>query len=71
MQVTVNVNEERGGVELVFDTKPGKAVRKALLDENFRWHPKKKLWYIKQSYLERDISDIVEDLHQIAEDATD
>jgi len=70
MEISVKVNEERGGVELTFDGKPCKEVRKALLDENFRWHPQKKLWYIKQTYLERDIGDIVEELYQIGEDAT-
>ena len=71
MQITVNINEERGGVELTFDDKPCKEVRKALLDSNFRWHPQKKLWYIKQSYLERDINDIVIELKEIAEDAVE
>ena len=48
--VTVNYNEERNGVELIFDEKPKQEILELLRkDHIFRWHQAKKLWYAKNT----------------------
>ncbi len=48
--VTVRMNPERNGVEILFSEKPDPATIASLKAHGFRWSPKGKLWYAKQSY---------------------
>ncbi len=49
MYCTINLNEEKNGIELIFDKKPSYAVISEMKEKGFRWHNAKKLWYAKQS----------------------
>lgn len=44
---TISQNEERGTLEITFDSKPSQEVRDALKKRGFRWSSKNKLWYGK------------------------
>ena len=46
---TININEEKNGIELMFNTKPEKAILAELKSAGFRWHGKLKIWYAKQT----------------------
>ena len=43
------LNEERNGVEIYFDSFPSDEVRAELKANGWRWAPSKKCWYAKQS----------------------
>ena len=47
--VELRLNEERNGVELVFDEKPDADVRAELKTAGFRWHRRLGLWYGKRT----------------------
>jgi hypothetical protein len=47
--VTVRLNAERNGVEILFPGKPERSVIDTLKAHGFRWSPRGKLWYAKQS----------------------
>lgn len=46
-QVTVRENVEKGGVEVLFNSKPDESVLNALKNNGFRWSRFSKLWYNK------------------------
>lgn len=41
------INEEKKGIELYFDSKPGQMIIDILKGTGFRWHNAKKCWYVK------------------------
>ena len=45
----VNLNQELNGIEISFAAKPEGATLEALKANGFRWSPKNKLWYAKQT----------------------
>ena len=47
--VTVSLNPERSGVEIRFSVKPERETIDRLKGYGFRWSPRGKLWYAKQS----------------------
>lgn len=47
--VKVQLNEEKKGVEVVFDARPEREVLEQLKGHGFRWHNVNKLWYAKQT----------------------
>lgn len=47
--ITVRMNSERNGVEILFNSKPDRSVIDSLKSNGFRWSPRGKLWYAKQS----------------------
>lgn len=47
--VNLVLNEEKNGIELHFDSWPGKQIIDELKANNFRWHNEKKYWYAKQT----------------------
>jgi hypothetical protein len=49
LTVTMQLNEEKNGVELYFSGKPSEEVRSRLKANGFRWARKNKCWYAKQS----------------------
>lgn len=49
MNIKVNLNNEKNGVEVIFDAKPDKATLEALKLNGFKWSPKLKLWYAKHT----------------------
>lgn len=49
MNVTINMNEEKHGIELIFNEKPNTDTLAALKNNGFRWHRQKKLWYAKNT----------------------
>lgn len=48
-QVSVRLNAEKNGVEILFAEKPESGVLGSLKSHGFRWSPAGKLWYAKQS----------------------
>lgn len=48
-KMTVRMNEELNGIEVLFDSKPSMGVLSELKDAGFKWHRFKKLWYAKQN----------------------
>ena len=46
---TMRLNDERGGVEIVFSGRPSDEVIASLKAHRFRWSRGKRLWYAKQS----------------------
>lgn len=46
---TLTLNQSLNGIELKFEGKPVVAILSALKENGFRWHPKKKIWYAKQT----------------------
>ena len=42
---TITTNEQYKSLEISFTEKPGEAIRTALKSLNFRWNPKKSIWY--------------------------
>lgn len=51
----VNLNEEKNGIEVSFDTRPDKEAIAYLKEAGFRWHHEKKMWYAKQSKERMDL----------------
>ena len=49
MNATMTMNNERNGIEIRFDGKPDSSIIGSLKDNGFRWSPKQKMWYAKQS----------------------
>ena len=49
MNTIINLNNEKNGIEVIFDAKPNKAVIDSLKLNGFKWSPKLKLWYAKQT----------------------
>ena len=49
MNATMTMNQEKMGIEIRFDGKPAAAIIGSLKDNGFRWSPKQKMWYAKQS----------------------
>ena len=47
--ITVRQNEGQDGVEIIFPGKPSSDVIAKLHNNQFRWAPKKKLWYAKRT----------------------
>ena len=43
------INEEKNGVEVKFDSKPNAGTLDTLKSNGFKWNPKKKVWYAKQT----------------------
>lgn len=46
---TMTMNNEKQGIELRFAGKPDSSTITSLKDNGFRWSPKQKMWYAKQS----------------------
>ena len=46
---TMAINEEKKGIELVFESKPAREILESIKAAGFRWHNQKKLWYAKQT----------------------
>ena len=49
MNTIMTLNQEKMGIEIRFDGKPAAAIISSLKDNGFRWSPKQKMWYAKQS----------------------
>lgn len=49
IEVSININEEKNGIELKFSEKPDLQVIDKLKEMNFRWHNQKKIWYATQT----------------------
>ena len=49
MEITMTINQEHNGIELLFTDVPVKSVRESLKDNGFRWHNVKKVWYAKKT----------------------
>ena len=49
MNITVNLNNEKNGIELIFEAKPGADTLAAIKAQGFRWHAAKRFWYAKQT----------------------
>jgi hypothetical protein len=47
--VTMNINEEKNGIEFSFTGIPSEATRKLLKENGFRWSKFSKIWYVKKS----------------------
>ena len=47
--VTIQLNEDKAGIEVLFPGKPSEAIRTALKEHGFRWSRGQGLWYAKQS----------------------
>lgn len=45
----INLNQELNGIELLFDEKPSAETIASVKANGFRWSPKRKLWYAKQT----------------------
>lgn len=45
----ITLNNEKNGIEVTFESKPAQATIDQLKQNGFRWSPKKKLWYAKQT----------------------
>lgn len=46
---TLTLNQSLNGIELKFEGKPVMGILSELKENGFRWHPKKKIWYAKQT----------------------
>lgn len=49
MNATMTMNNAKQGIEIRFDGKPDGSIIGSLKDNGFRWSPKQKMWYAKQS----------------------
>ena len=47
MEIVKNI--EHNGIELYFESKPGKEIIEALKEAKFRWHNLKKCWFAKET----------------------
>lgn len=47
--ITVNINKEKNGIEVRFGDKPNSSILTGLKANGFRWSPKQKIWYAKQT----------------------
>jgi hypothetical protein len=47
--IGIRYNEEKNGIELLFDGKPNAATREQLKSTGFRWHPTGRYWYAKRN----------------------
>lgn len=47
--VTIQINDDKGGIEVLFPGKPSEVIRTALKGHGFRWSRGQGLWYAKQS----------------------
>ena len=45
----INLNQELNGIELLFDEKPSAETIASVKNNGFRWSPKNKLWYAKNT----------------------
>lgn len=45
----INLNQELNGIEITFEAKPAADILAALKGHGFRWSPKNKLWYAKNT----------------------
>ena len=45
IELDININEEKNGIELKFDSRPEQEVLNRLKEMGFRWHSQKKIWY--------------------------
>ena len=45
----INLNQELNGIELLFDEKPNTDIIASVKANGFRWSPKNKLWYAKNT----------------------
>lgn len=48
-EITVRLNDEKNGIEIVFADKPSQDVLEKLNASEFKWSRRQKLWYAKQS----------------------
>lgn len=46
---TYTINEAKKGIEISFDSIPNIETRSELKSNGFRWHPKNKYWYAKET----------------------
>lgn len=49
LEININLNEEKEGIEISFVTKPEKKILDNLKAQGFRWHRVKTVWYAKQT----------------------
>lgn len=49
MNATMTMNNAKQGIEIRFNGKPDSSIIGSLKDNGFRWSPKQKMWYAKQS----------------------
>jgi len=49
MGVTININEEKNGIELKFESKPNQEIIDKVKEMNFRWHNQNKLWFARHT----------------------
>lgn len=49
MIAKININKEKNGIEVIFESKPAQAILDSLKSQGFRWSPKQKFWYAKQT----------------------
>ena len=55
--VTLHLNEELNGIELIFQQKPSNEILDLLRKERlYRWHPVKKLWYAKNTERAKEVA---------------
>lgn len=49
MKITINLNDIKNGIEVIFENKPESLIINQLKQNGFRWSGKQKLWYAKQN----------------------
>lgn len=49
MNATMTINNAKQGIEIRFNGKPDSSIIGSLKDNGFRWSPKQKMWYAKQT----------------------
>lgn len=64
--MTININQELEGIEVIFTQKPEAATLDALKAAGFRWHRAKKLWYAKNTESRMALVQSLADGQQIA-----
>lgn len=62
---TLTLNQSLNGIELKFEGKPVVAILSALKENGFRWHPKKKIWYAKQTPERLELAQEIADRQEI------
>lgn len=54
VDIQIVFNEEKSGIELIFNDKPSEEIRTQLKENGFRWHRVRKIWYAKDTEERRD-----------------
>ena len=57
--VTMTANKEKNGIELRFDEKPDATTISTLKSNHFLWHPKKGVWYTKDTPEARKVAKMI------------